>query len=49
MNETTYTRRSNKLLNQIVHHPHKDELLYIMYQQIQDELNTPTNLFSKEI
>ena len=37
MNETTYTRRYNKLYNDISIHPHKDELLQIMYQQLQDE------------
>ena len=37
MNETTYTRRYNSLLRDISVHPHKDELLQIMYQQLQDE------------
>ena len=44
MNITTYTRRSNNLLREISIHPHKDELLQLMYQQIQDELDTPTKL-----
>jgi len=42
MNITTYTRRSNNLLREISIHPHKDELLQLMYQQIQDELDTQT-------
>ncbi len=37
MNDTTYTRRYNTLLRDISVHPHKDELLNIMYQQLQDE------------
>ena len=40
MNETTYTRRSNELLQQIQNHPHKDELLNIMLQQMADSNNT---------
>ena len=47
MNKTTYTRLSNNLLRQIQCHPHKDELLHIMYQQLQDELDTPTTISSK--
>jgi len=42
MNITTYTRRSNNLLREISIHPHKDELLKLMYQQLQDELDTTT-------
>ena len=37
MNENTYSRRYNTLLRDISVHPHKDELLNIMYQQLQDE------------
>ena len=37
MNEKTYTRRYNKLYNDISIHPHRDELLELMYQQIQDD------------
>ena len=42
MNITTYTTRYNNLVKEISIHPHKDELLEIMYQQLQDELDTPT-------
>ena len=44
MNITTYTRRYDNLLKEIFIHPHKDEIVNIMYQQIQDELDTPTKL-----
>ena len=37
MNKHTYSRRYNTLLRDISVHPHKDELLNIMYQQLQDE------------
>ena len=42
MNETTYTRRSNELLQQIHNHPHKDEIVNIMQQQMLDSNNTYT-------
>jgi len=32
------------LLREISIHPHKDELVKLMYQQVQDELDTPTTL-----
>ena len=44
MNDKTYSRRSAQLLQQIQLHPHKEELLNLMYQQVQDELDTPTTL-----
>ena len=44
MNETTYTRRYNTLLRDISIHPHKDELLNLMYQQVQDDVDTSTTL-----
>lgn len=37
MNQNTYARRYDTLLRDISVHPHKDELLHIMYQQLQDE------------
>ncbi len=37
MNKKTYTRRYNTLLRDISIHPHKDELIELMYQQIQDD------------
>jgi len=46
MNIATYTIRSNNLLKEISIHPHKDELLELMYQQVQDELDTPTIITS---
>ena len=42
MNETTYTRRSRELLQQIQTHPHKDEIVNIMKQQMTDSINTYT-------
>lgn len=47
MNENTYLRRYDSLLRDISVHPHKDELLNIMYQQVQDdcaEVKIPTNI-----
>ena len=40
MNKKTYTRRSDQLLQQIQNHPHKDELLNIMLEQMTDSKNT---------
>ena len=40
MNKKTYTRRSDQLLQQIQNHPHKDELLNIMLEQLTDSNNT---------
>ena len=42
MNETTYKRRSNELLQQIQNHPRKDEIVNIMQQQMLDSNNTYT-------
>jgi len=42
MNETTYTRRSNELLQAIQSHPHKEEIVNIMSQQLADSNNTYT-------
>ncbi len=44
MNSKTFNRRYNNLLRDISIHPHKDEILNIMYQQVQDEVDTPTTL-----
>ena len=40
MNEHTYSRRYAELLQQIQTHPHKDELLNIMLEQMTDSNNT---------
>jgi len=37
MNEKTFNIRKAELLRDVDKHPHKDELLQIMYQQLQDE------------
>ena len=42
MNKKTYTRRSDQLLQQIQNHPHKDELLNIMLEQVTHSNNTYT-------
>ena len=44
MNSKPLNRRYNTLLRDISIHPHKDELLNLMYQQVQDELDTSTTL-----
>ena len=47
MNKRTYAIRYAELLRDIRKHPHKDELLNIMYQQVQDdcaEVKIPTNI-----
>ena len=44
MNKNTYARRYDTLLRDISVHPHKDELLNIMYQQLQDDVDTSTTL-----
>jgi len=40
MNKTTYSRRYAELLQQIETHPHKNELLHIMLEQMTDSNNT---------
>tara|TARA_B100001248_G_scaffold256251_1_gene237026 strand:- start:7279 stop:7440 length:162 start_codon:yes stop_codon:yes gene_type:complete len=37
MNKKTFSRRYDTLLRDVSIHPHKDELLNIMYQQVQDD------------
>ena len=52
MNTNTYSRRYDTLLRDISVHPHKDELLNIMYQQVQDdcaEVKIPTNINNESI
>ena len=44
MNKKTFTRRCDVLLRDISVHPHRDELLNIMYQQLQDDVDTDTTL-----
>ena len=40
MNKTTYSRRYAELLQQIQNHPHKEELVNLMLQQLADSNNT---------
>ena len=40
MNKRTLAIRCAELLRDIRNHPHKDELINIMLQQVQDEENT---------
>ena len=40
MNKHTYSRRYAELLQQIQTHPHKDELLNLMLQQLAESNNT---------
>ena len=47
MNETTYTRRLEELLQKLQTHPHKDEIVNIMQQQLADSNNTYTIPSSK--
>ena len=42
MNKKTFARRSAELLQQIQKHPHKDELVNLMLQQMADSNNTYT-------
>ncbi len=52
MNANTYSRRYDTLLRDISVHPHKDELLNIMYQQVQDdcaEVKIPTSINNESI
>ena len=42
MNKRTYNKRSAELLQQIQTHPHKDEIVNIMQQQVTDSNNTYT-------
>ena len=52
MNENTYSRRYDTLLRDISVHPHKDELLNIMYQQVQDdcaEVKIPISINNESI
>lgn len=37
MNDTTYNRRVQQLLQQIMHHPHKRELEELMHAQLADD------------
>lgn len=40
MTERTFNIRKAELLRDINKHPHKDELVNIMLQQLQDDTNT---------
>ena len=44
MRSKTFNRRYNNLLREISIHPHKDEILNLMYQQVQDDLDTSCNV-----
>tara|TARA_R100000655_G_scaffold24343_2_gene48942 strand:- start:355 stop:489 length:135 start_codon:yes stop_codon:yes gene_type:complete len=37
MNETTFNIRKAELLRDVVNHPHKDELINIMQQQLTED------------
>jgi len=45
MNDATYTRRYDNLIKNISIHPHKDEILNLMYQQVQDDVDESCNLY----
>jgi len=50
MNSKTFNKRYDTLLRDISIHPYKDELLNIMYQQVQDdcaEVKIPTTISNK--
>jgi hypothetical protein len=47
MNKTTYSRRATQLLQQIQNHPHKEEIVNLMSQQMLDSNNTYTIPSSK--
>ena len=49
MKTKTFNRRYNQLLQQIQNHPHKDELVNIMLQQMHDSINTYTIPSAKTI
>ena len=38
MNERTFDRRYNQLVTLLNVHPHKEELIHIMQQQIDDDI-----------
>ena len=42
MRTKTFKRRYEQLLQQIQNHPHKDELVNLMLQQMQDSITTYT-------
>jgi len=44
MNSKTFNKRYNTLLRDISVHPHMEELLNIMYQQVQDDVDIDTTL-----
>jgi len=37
MNNTTYNRRLAELIKDVMHHPHKDELLQLAQDQLDDD------------
>tara|TARA_B100000902_G_C27278435_1_gene900219 strand:- start:1342 stop:1521 length:180 start_codon:yes stop_codon:yes gene_type:complete len=37
MNRATYRYRTQQLVNEIMQHPHKDELLNLCHDQLQDD------------
>ena len=44
MNKKTFTKRYDTLLRDISVHPYKEELLNLMYQQVQDDVDTASTL-----
>ena len=43
MNEQTFNRRFNQLLTLVSIHPHRDELLQIMADQVSDDTESNIN------
>lgn len=37
MSETTYVRRLTQLIDEIMQHPHKEELLKLSQEQLEDD------------
>ena len=37
MSETTYVRRLTQLIDEVMQHPHKDELIKLAQEQLEDD------------
>lgn len=42
MSDYTKERRTKELIAQVMHHPHKEELLKLMHQQLADDATVTT-------
>lgn len=42
MSDYTKERRTKELISQVMHHPHKEELLKLMQQQLADDATVAT-------